>query len=296
MKYSKKGLLGALLLAAAHNAAATIESCSVGDVHINTIQVLDGSPVEVLAEPLSATACLGAFEGNNSVFSNPDENLGYKDDGWFNIYGYWPDASPVQLWSTPGVFVEESELQNLQGLGDIDPGWIYVGKGEGDNIDFEGATMNEGGDPTYTFIDDLLTLNNCLDKDGIATSCGQNAVQGEFSWNPPAMNPPELMELLGGQFFDRVGIVFKSSKRFAIYEFDLAELGLDPVFEDDFNYAFTGTWDMSSTLINPGGNPAGLSNISVWARDPADIPEVSAPATGLLSSLALLFLLRRRQR
>ncbi|WP_018983129.1 hypothetical protein [Salinimonas chungwhensis] len=284
MRLINKALLSTVLLSGAWGAQAAM--CSTSDVKINEVQVLDGSPVTVLSTPYEATSCLGAFDGNNSAFSLPQENLGYKDDGWLNIdsYNSW--------WNTPGAFVEQNELQDLQGLGDIDPGWIYVGKAEGD-FSFEGATMN-GQDTSYTFIDSLLSISNCQDKNGSVTSCGNDAVKGEFSWNPPATNPDALMELLGGEFFDKVGIIFKAANQFAMYEFDLKALGLDPVFEDDFNYAFNGTWDLSGTLINNGGNPAGLSNVSVWARDPIAVASVPAPTTFLLVLFGLVLVMSRR--
>lgn len=84
--------------------------------------------------------------------------------------------------------------------------------------------------------------------------------------------------------------MFKSGDQFAMYNFTIGDLGLDPVLPGDFNYAFTGTWDMSTTL-----NGHGLSNYSLWARDPiepTDIPEPSALA--LLSLALLVSTLRKR--
>ncbi len=293
MKTFSKALLSITLLSGSWVVHAVpiqtpLAACDTSDVQIETIQVLDGSAPDILVTPLSATSCLGAFVGNNSDFDLPTQNLGYKDDGWFNVdsYNNW--------WDTPGAFIEDSELQNLQGLGEVDPGWIYVGKAEGNDMSFQGATMN-GTETSYSFIDSLLSFSNCFDADDEATGCGNDAVKGDFSWDPPATNPDALMELLGGQFFDKVGIVFKSANQFAIYEFDLATLGLAPVFEDDFNYAFTGRWDMSETLFTPNGrNPAGLSNVSVWARDPASVTEVPTPATWLLMLTCLVLVLRKR--
>ncbi|WP_137166266.1 hypothetical protein [Salinimonas lutimaris] len=284
MKTASKAVLTGFILASSWSAQAAM--CNTSDVQIDFIQVQDGVDSGTsLVTPISATSCLGAFSGNNSAFENPTMgNLGYKDDGWFNIDSYngW--------WDTPGAFVEEDELQDLQGMGNIDPGWIYVGKSEGSG--FQGATMN-GENTSYTFIDDLITLSGCKTKGGADTGCFDNAVSGNFTWDPPATNPDALLDLLGGQFFDKVGIVFKSGNAFAMYEFDLAGIGLDPVFAGDYNYLFSGTWDMSDTLINNGGQPAGLSNLTAWARDPAST-DVPLPPTAVLILFTLVLAIRRR--
>lgn len=286
MKLLSKAVLGSMLFGAAWTSQAAM--CGVSDVQITEIQVLDGSPATQLDTPLNATDCIGAFEGNNSAFTQPDYNLGYKDDGWFNVDSYngW--------WDTPGVFVEDDALQNLQGKGEIDPGWIYVGKAEADSgFSFNGATM-DNGETSYTFLDSLLTIS-CPDQEG---GICDDASSGTFQWTPPATNPDALMELLGGEFFDKVGIVFKAAKQFVIYEFDLKDLGLDPVYEGDPNYAFKGTWDLSDTLVKESGNgkivSQGLSNVSVWARDPAAIVDVPAPTTLVLVLFGLALVIRRQ--
>ncbi|MBD3586611.1 hypothetical protein HHX48_12760 [Salinimonas sp. HHU 13199] len=275
-----------MLVGAAWTSQAAM--CGVSDVQITEIQVLDGSAAEQLATPLNATECVGSFTGNNSSFTKPVDNLGYKDDGWFNVDSYngW--------WDTPGVFVEDDALQNLQGKGEIDPGWIYVGKAEADSgFSFNGATM-DNGDTSYTFLDSLLTISCPTQEDGIC----DDASSGTFSWTPPATNPDALMELLGGEFFDKVGIVFKAATQFVIYEFDLKELGLNPVYDGDPNYAFKGTWDVSQTLVKTNKNDKtvsqGLSNVTVWARDPAAIVDVPAPTTLVLVLFGLALVIRRR--
>lgn len=136
-------------------------------------------------------------------------------------------------------------------------------------------------------------MSNCLDKDDNGTNCvGGDAVKGDWAWTPPATNPQDLLDLLAGLFFDQVAIIFKSGKQFAMYNFDIGDLGLDPVLAGDFNFAFTGTWDMSNTL-----GKHGLSNYTLWARDPTieptDVPEPSILA--LFSLLVLLIAFRQRQ-
>lgn len=253
--------------------------CSVDDVKLDSIQLLDGSPV-VNVPPISSGDCYGAFVGNNSIFTKPTNgNLGYDNDGWLN--------SESTFWPGPGAFIEEGDLLDLDGEGDIDdPGWIYLGKDEGDG--FKGETSTDGVN-SYTFIDDLLTLSNCLDTNNNSTNCvGGDAVKGDWAWTPPTTNPQELLDLLGGLFFDQVAIVFKNGNQFAMYNFDIGDLGLDPVLAGDFNYAFTGTWDLDVTLAGHG-----LSNFTVWARDPITETNVPEPSTLVLLSLMILLIAAR---
>jgi len=259
-----------------------INECSVSDLQITTFQLLDGSDPVATPVPVDSTSCLGAYYGNNSEFINPIENLGYDEDGWLNKEGY------NNWWTGPGAFVTEEDLLDLDGDGQADdPGWVYVGKDDGNG--FKGQTSTNG-DASYDFIDDLITFDNCKDKKGKVASCvGGEAVSGNWSYTPPAMNPDELTSLLGGDFFDQVAIVFKAGNAFAMYNFSIEDLGLDPVLAGDYNYAFTGTWDISDVL---GGSA--LSNVSFWARDPiGETTEVPEPSTLLLLS-AGLFLLRRK--
>ncbi|GLX78212.1 hypothetical protein tinsulaeT_15520 [Thalassotalea insulae] len=264
-------------------AKKSINECDVSDLQITTLQLLDGSEPVTLDVPASSSDCLGAYYGNNSEFISPNENLGYDEDGWLNKDSYkgW--------WTGPGAFVDQSDLYDLDGDGVVDdPGWVYVGKDEGNG--FKGQTSSNG-ETSYSFIDDLITFDNCLDKKGKSTSCvGGEAVKGEWSYTPPAMNPDELVDLLGGSFFDQVAIIFKAGNAFAMYNFSIEELKLDPVLAGDYNYAFTGTWDISEVL---GGSA--LSNFSFWARDPVDeTVQVPEPPTLLLLISVFALMLRRK--
>lgn len=269
--------------------------CNVADIQITSYQKQDGSAAQTVA-PINATACYGAFSGNDDV-SNLGNNLGYDNVGWLNQESqYWPGK--------PGAFVENADLQNLQGLGNIDPGWIFFGKYTAG--DFDPSSSSKSGFGTYDYASDLISLSNCKDKNGGAVPCsGGDVVKGEWVYKPPVTNPQQLLNMLGtDKYFDQVTVVFKSGNMFALYNFNIASLGLPPVVgTTDENYLFKGVWDMSTTLINPGGG-AGLSHISVWGRDPvSDTPPpppvdvtVSTPLTLVGLGLLLLGVHRRRQR
>jgi MYXO-CTERM domain-containing protein len=219
-------------------------------------------------------------------------NLGYDDIGWLN--------QESEYWPGPGAFITDADLQNLQNKGLIDPGWIFFGKYTAG--DFDASSSSKSGLGTYNYASDLISLSNCKDKNDATVSCsGDDVVKGEWTYKPPATNPQQLLDMLGtDKYFDQVTVVFKSATMFAMYNFNIAALGLPPVVgTSDENYLFKGVWDMSNTLVNPGG-AAGLSHISIWGRDPVagdppiDVP-VSSPLTLAGLGLVLLGLHRRRK-
>lgn len=270
----------------AYATPAAIQACQYIDVQITTIELLgDGGGVTTLPVPENASDCIGAIKGNNSEFIKPTVNRGYDEDGWLNEEDY------NGYWDGPGAFVNEADLLDLDGDGDVDdPGWIYVSESNNAGT-MIGQTIPDSTQ-SYKFIDNLITFNNCKDQDGVDTACfadDGNAVSGEWVYTPPAQNPDELTRLLGGSFFDQVAVIFKAGNAFAMYNFSITALGLDPVLAGDYNFAFTGTWDISDVLADKG-----LSNVTFWARDPIGATEVSEPSTLGLLLLSSFFLLRRK--
>jgi len=265
-------------------------ACMVSDIQITSIQKQDGSAAQNV-KPINASACYGAFSGNDDV-SKLGNNLGYDNVGWLN--------SESEYWPGPGAFITDADLQNLEGKGLFDPGWIFFGKYTDGT--FDRSSSYKDGVGTYQYASDLISLNDCKDKDDAAISCGADGVvKGEWTYKPPVTNPQVLLDMLGtDKYFDQVTVVFKSATMFAMYNFNIAALGLDPVLgTNDENFMFKGVWDMSKTLVNPGG-AAGLSHVSVWGRDPVstnpplDVP-LSSPLTLAGLGLLLLGLHRRRQ-
>ncbi len=286
MNIVKKSVITTLFMGLSFSVYAKpqqIQACSFIDVQITTIELLDGSGVNTLPVPQDATDCLGAYKGNNSAFLKPDDNLGYDEDGWLNKEDY------NDWWDGPGAFVDEADLLDLDGDGDADdPGWVFVS--ESNNAGSMIGQSSSDGNSTYTFIDDLITFDNCKDKNGNASQCiGGEAVSGTWAYTPPAQNPDALTNLLGGDFFDQVAVIFKAGNAFAMYNFSILDLGLDPVLAGDYNFAFTGTWDISDVLADKG-----LSNVTFWARDPIGDVEVPEPSTLVLFLLSGVFLLRRK--
>jgi hypothetical protein len=262
-----------------------IQECKITDVQVSTIKLLDGESAAIPVQ-YDASNCAGAFKGNNSAFEKPTVNLGYDNDGWLNKEDY------NDWWEGPGAFVDDSDLLDLDGDGNInDPGWILASLGEQETRGMVGQSIpdtdtSEG----YTFVDDLITFDSCVDKNNRRTNCfSGEAVAGEWTYTPPDQDPEILRDLIGGDFFDQVAVVFKAGNAFAMYNFNISDLNIDPIFAGDYNFELTGTWDISDVLACHG-----LSNVSFWLRDPIADTEVPEPSTLGLLLLSSVFIIRRK--
>ena len=253
-------------------------TCSVDDVQITEIKRQDGSPALALpnaANPIDATGCLGAYSGNDSGkgIDSVGDNRGFLNDGLLNNTDIFPEF---------GAFLTAEDLLDLQGTGTAqDPGWVFVGKtdfnknGSGSNTN--GTITN--GDDSYTFsIGDILMLHFTNPK----------LTTGTFTYKPPQTNPQALLDVLGAnKFFDQAAVILKASDQWAIYNFKISDLGLPPVIGTvETNFMFSGTFDLSGTFLNNGGNTPGLSHVSLWLRDPFGTTS-TIPTPGTLMSLLL---------
>lgn len=265
-------------------------TCQVSDIQLTYIRALvpPNSP-QVPIVPIDARACYGMVTGNNSNFENPIDNLGYAGDGWFN--------DPSGIWPTqPAAFINNDDLLDLDDDGQVDdPGWVYMGKDDGQG--FKGAKIPDpdpldGINQEYKFVDDLFSCSTT--QDGSYGSC-VNFISGFWKFTPPSTQPELLFDLLGGSFFDQVAVVFKGGNGFVMYNFNLSQLGLDPILAGDTKYEFGGYFSLPGALNNGGGTP-GLSNISLWARDPFSPNDVAEPGYLALIGIVLLMMYRRRNR
>ena len=255
-------------------------SCQNSDITITSIskQGVNGDSRSLNQD---ASNCLGAFSGSDAFTGNTTQgNIGIKDTGYLNKTNYFDGYEY-------GAFVGEDDLLDLSGNGEADdPGWIFATKIDFNDDGTPGGTKLgeiENNGQTFKFAEGLIELNFYDNK----------RTSGTWTYTPPETNPQELVDVLGiNKFFDQAAVIFKSARQYAIYNFTLAELGLDPVVgTEDTNYRFSGTWDMSGTLKTPNGkNPAGLSNVSLWLRDPEFVDSSSQPTPNPVPTPGTLFL------
>lgn len=295
----KKMLTVVIFFASGYSHASLMVDCDA--VKLTSVTTNSGFNVPIPAGlPLNAAQCYETIDGNDTsstISPVSTTNLGWKNDGYLN-------TAYDGLWGETGAFTTAAELQDLKTPGVfVDPGWIYMGKSTANT--FVGGTSSNGT-TSYTYINTLFTLKNCRDADGVldADCNGTGLVKGEWQLKPPANNPAALLELLGSnRFFDAIALVFKSGNTHAIYNFSVNQLGLPIGIGTSYeNLVFGGVWDMTDVLRTGGKdglkNPAGLSHISVWGRDPSggEPPTVvSAPGSLGLLGIALLLLVRRRR-
>lgn len=318
-----------VLLLISHNISATA-MCKTSEVHLESMQLLSGGPILDLSQapfpygPLGreATSCIGLLSGNDKA--QPSINIGQYGDGLLN--GEVPKGSasgklsPKNTLFDPfyldgsndanndGVnddlaFILPSDLQDLDGVGGLnDPGWVYLGKDDGEPAGFETATAGVGL-PGQIAISDILNVNfTCsvgvinADEDKGEKNC----TSGSWVVEPLAGIEDKLKPLFGEGFFDHLAFVFKAGNNFAIYDFNFNTIknelggGIDLTVP----YILSGSFDLGNLQSNPFEGK-GISHVSLWARDPSlesNINRIPEPGIALLMLFGVMLVLARMKK
>lgn len=238
---------------------------------------------------INSTNCAGIFAGNDNPA--PSANIGGAYDGLLNgadqTGGQATDPLDPNTLFVPGAFITSADLQNLDGIdqdsdGNLvdDPGWIYLGKDEGNGFGYTS--------PAGVNIADFLTIDFDCDSSSIGQDCKVGDWVLDFT-DPEGLLAALELTVFGDSFFDHLALSFKSGNEFAVYDFDFNVLNFlyGSPFDLSVPHDLSGRFDLSAL-------DGGISHISVWARDPANsTTSVPEPTSVLLFGLALLLVSHR---
>lgn len=275
-------MVAGAFFAGSANATLTGVSCGTSDVKVTSIaqysDTTSSATLNTVASGLSidSAACAGAYVGTDGFY--PTTNLGYAGDGLLNG-GVQTGSNQVLFPNPPGAFITPTyPLSDLDKDGQVDdPGWIMLGKYELVSGKWVFSPNAVGGD-TSIVLSSFFSVN---------FTSGTYA--GNWAFTPDATVAERAESILGKNYFDQFALVMKAGNEFAAYDFTSEQFGVAHPSAVDPIYNFYGTFNTGDTLINDNGNassPAGLSHISIWARDPSATPN-SVPEPGTLALLGV---------
>jgi hypothetical protein len=269
-------------------------SAGTGDSVPTTANLLQGGPY-------NASECIGIYAGNDNT--QTDNNIGEFEDGFLNgqnsiLTGYefidglidgnvnpWYDGDPLDI---DGDTVA------------TDPGWINLGKLEIDENDLDKDELED--DKKVTSFDGTksLMISDVLE---FTFSCLGSNECSTINWTLTTdIDIAETVrEVMGRSTFDHLAFVTKAGndnpdQGWAIYDFNFYEIFGKETIAGNNVFDFETAYSLSGAInIKPDDFSAGLSHLSIWARDPigtsTTVPE---PSTLAIFGLGLIGLALRQ--
>lgn len=276
-----KNVLSAVLFGVASLSAqaSTVNACDVSSWTITGAIPSSLYPTNGLVSvgPISATSCAGVYPGNDATGGtlSPTPNLGYLNDGLLN--GQDGLLSPIQ-------FITEDKLLDIKTPGAmVDPGWIMLGKLDGNAGELTYSSVDPVGSSPAFLISQVLKYTQTKTSNVGGTwllSVDQDIVA--------KLNAAGLFQR---SYFDHLAFSVKSGDNWAVYDFDFDAINKSlnfTAFDLATPYTIGGTWTTNSDFYNTKGKGQDISHMSVWARDPIQQSSVPIPGTVFLVGLGLL--------
>jgi hypothetical protein len=293
------------------NATLTSVQISNLDISAGTGDSVPTSSNLLKNGPYNASECVGIYAGKDNV--QTENNIGEFEDGFLNGEGSILTGSEFidgLIDGNANLWYDGDPLDIDGDTVATDPGWINLGKFDVDNNSLEGDKEVISFDGTKSLmISDVLQFTfSCLGGSECSTINWTLTTDIDIA--------ETVREVMGRSTFDHLAFVTKAGniqpdkdgnlprdkdgnfkkvdQGWAIYDFNFYEIfgkekmkGND-VFDFETAYSLSGSIDIKGS----GDFSAGLSHLSIWARDPlATVPE---PSTLAIFALGMIGLASRR--
>ncbi|MBA6233340.1 MULTISPECIES: PEP-CTERM sorting domain-containing protein [unclassified Colwellia] len=279
-----------------------VSNATLTSIHLSDLDIDNNSGGQVgnnllQNTPYNASECIGIFAGNDS--DQTANNIGEFGDGLLNgedsiLTGY--EFIDGMVGGLAGGY--DGEPLNIDGLGAAtDPGWINLAKFDVDDNEITYSNVTSFDQTKTLNISDVLKLTFSCDNSGGECS----AINWTLTTDIDIAET--VREVIDRATFDHLAFVAKAGsgkgkgnqddKGWAIYDFNFYEIFNNEapgLFDFETAYSLSGAIN-----IKPGDFSAGLSHLTVWARDPLGTPTiVSEPTTLAIFAFGIIGLGVRR--
>jgi len=286
-----------------------IENATLTSIQRSTLDISasSGGPDghELLNGPHNASECIGIYAGNDSETTG--NNIGELNDGLLNGEGPLTGYEFIDglIDGNDNLYYDGDPLDiDGNNIAD-DPGWINLAKVEISDAGIAGTTKYN----TVTSYADSNIGLNIEDILKLTFTCDNNSEGDCTTINWTLTTDIDIAktveEVLGRSTFDHLAFIAKAGngndngngnqydKGWAVYDFNFYEI-FDKETPGTFN--FDTSYSLSGAIkIKPGDFGAGLSHLTVVARDPKALTTIPEPTSIALFGLSLILLSVRRK-